>query len=199
MSKFKSINASSIIKFQNGDARSANDIIVFYEQRIEKAIKASYSTTNLGFHISIDDLTQEGLLHFLDAGRLFDVDFKEEKQNTDYFFNFCIKKMHWRLLDYVRLLRRRHSKSRENTSLLKDNSESHVEEVLMPDVIFKNYLNKELSKLSARDKSICIEILKTENISEVNLKKLGLNKVYCFSIYRNFKNEFTKNASNSNI
>jgi DNA-directed RNA polymerase specialized sigma subunit len=190
--KFKQIDAGSIIKFQDGDVSAANNIINFYSPRIKIGIQVSYSTQNLGSHISIEDLIQEGLMHFLDAGHKFDVEFYEDKKNNvSHFFNFCIKKMHWRLLDYVRLLKRRYSKTLESTALLNNYSVDTGEES-MPDILFKNHLNKALDKLSSRDRSICQEILTTENISDKNLKKLGLNKVYCFSIYRNFKKKFTE-------
>jgi|TARA_R110002060_G_scaffold9059_3_gene13544 hypothetical protein len=185
---FNSIELQVIKEFQNGCSISANKIILFYSNRIKAAIKASYSTNNLGGYIGEDDLLQEAYMHFIDAAKCFIVEIKGDgKSNVEHFFNFCIKKTNWRLLDYVRLLSRRHRLAKEEfiSTYIEDNG--HTE--FMPDVMFENSIEKALNNLSKRDRIICKELMNTEIISDKTLKEIGLHKTSCLSIFRNFKKE----------
>lgn len=195
---FSSIDVNTIIEFQNGSTSSANKILHFYNSRIKAALLASYSTNNLGGYIGEDDLLQEAYLHFIDAAKFFKIERNiNGTDNVSNFFNFCIKKTNWRLLDYVRLLSRRHCITNEKFNLAKDSEVTF--ENIMPDVIFQNALNKALSKLSNRDRIICSEMIETEVISEKTLVEVGLHKNSCSSIFRSFKKNLMLNIGQDSI
>lgn len=197
--KYDCIDIETIQKFKLGCTSSANKLILFYGKRIEAAVRYSYSVQNLGGYICTDDLVQEAYIHFLDAAECFEIDkYEDHTSNVNNFFNFCIKKTNWRLLDYIRLLRRRYKI--DNANLKNDDNHSeYLSSDPLPDVLFKKSIEKALNSLSKRDRIICSEIMRTEVISKKTIKKIGLHKTYCFSIYRNFKNKLISNAIDQSL
>ena len=196
--KLQSIDVNLIKKYQTTCPSSANKIIIFYSKRIEAAIKSKYSTTNLGSYIGIDDLIQEGHIHFIDAANNFEIkNLKDGKTNIDQFFNFCMKKTNWRLLDYVRLLSRRHNIA--STNLISGTEDEQETSDLMPDVILQKLVKKSLTLLSNRDRIICKEMIENGELSKDTISNSGLHKTYCLSIYRDFKKELISNANKSAV